>query len=92
MTGVYERHRDKLKIDVDELMAEQPTDRTILWACPKFITTPYRHQYSATTNYITGTSNFNSYKDNMKTFEHFFLTDVLKVLSYIFILISHFRF
>ena len=29
MTGVYERHRDKLKIDVDELMAEQPTDRTI---------------------------------------------------------------
>ena len=40
MTGVYERHRDKLKIDVDELMAEQPTDRTILWECPKFITTP----------------------------------------------------
>ena len=80
MTGVYERHRDKLKIDVDELMAEQPTNRAILWACPKFLTTPQRHQYSATTNYITDTANFNSNKDNMITFEHFLLTDVLKVL------------
>ena len=38
--GVYEGHRDKLKIHVDELMAEQPTDCTILWGCPKFINTP----------------------------------------------------
>ena len=29
MTWVYESHRDKFKIYVDELMAEQPADRTI---------------------------------------------------------------
>ena len=33
MIRVYERHRDKLKIYVDELMAERPTDQTIFDFC-----------------------------------------------------------
>ena len=43
---------------------------------------------STTTNYITGTANFNS---NKITFEHFLLKDFFKVLSGIFMIISHFR-
>ena len=54
---------------------------SFLWAYPKFITTPKRYQYSAPTNYITDTANFNSNKDNMTIFEHFLVKDFLKVLS-----------
>ena len=52
--------------------------RIFLWACPKFITTPKRYQSSAPTNYITGTANFNSNKDNMIIFEHFLIKDVFE--------------
>ena len=44
---------------------------------------------STTTTYATGTAKLIVIKI---TFEHFLLKDFLKVLSYIFILISHFRF
>ena len=38
----------------------------VLWACPKFISTPKRYKFN-NNNYITGTVNFNSNKDNFRT-------------------------
>ena len=49
----------------------------VLWACPKFISTPKRYKFN-NNNYITGTVNLIVIKI---TFEHFLLKDVLKVLS-----------